>query len=90
MSDRERADAIVLAHKLLDEPYCDPDDDLRMLSRQLLRREEYISAMAATTSAYCESGAGTTPKVVLLFATLEAAQTAHKFVLWSISEREPK
>lgn len=82
MSD-ERADAIKLANKLLDEPNCDPDDDLRTLARQLLRREEYVSAMAATTSAYCESGAGTTPKVVLLFATLEAAQTAHKFLVWS-------
>lgn len=34
---QERREAIALASKLLDEPNCDPDDDLRVLSRQLLR-----------------------------------------------------
>jgi hypothetical protein len=33
-------DAIKLAQRLLDEPNCDPDDDLRLLSRQLLRLHE--------------------------------------------------
>ena len=33
----ELEDTIELANRLLDEPNCDPDDDLRMLSRQLLR-----------------------------------------------------
>jgi hypothetical protein len=36
----ERAQAIALAHRLLDEPNCDPDDDLRILARQLLRARE--------------------------------------------------
>jgi DNA repair exonuclease SbcCD ATPase subunit len=41
----ERAYALVLANKLLDQPYCDPDDDLRVLSRQLLRSEERCQAI---------------------------------------------
>ena len=32
-------------------------------------------------SVYCESGAGTTPKVVFLFSTLEAAQKMHKWAV---------
>jgi hypothetical protein len=36
----ERNMAIALANRLLDEPNCDPDDDLRTLSRWLLRRHE--------------------------------------------------
>jgi hypothetical protein len=36
----ERTHAIALANRLLDEPNCDPDDDLRVLSRQLLRAVE--------------------------------------------------
>jgi len=35
--DTEREETIRLANKLMDEPNCDPDDDLRMLSRQFLR-----------------------------------------------------
>lgn len=46
MSD-ERADAIALADKLLDEPMADPDDDLRTLSRQLLRSEERVARLRA-------------------------------------------
>lgn len=38
----EREDAIKLANHLLDVPNVDPDDDLRMLSRQLLRHVEII------------------------------------------------
>ena len=33
-------DALALADRLLDEPNADPDDDLRMLARHLLRSEE--------------------------------------------------
>jgi hypothetical protein len=33
----EKQRAIALADRLLDEPNADPDDDLRVLSRQLLR-----------------------------------------------------
>ncbi len=43
MSEQKRA--YKLADKLLDEPYCDPDDDLRVLSRQLLRHREAINLL---------------------------------------------
>lgn len=38
----ERTDAYKLAERLLSEPGADPDDELRMLSRQLLRSGEKI------------------------------------------------
>jgi hypothetical protein len=41
----ERSDAVRLAGKLLDEPGADPDDDLRVLSRQLLRHVEAVAAL---------------------------------------------
>lgn len=44
MSD-ERDDAIVLANKLLDQHWADPDDDLRVLARQLLRAHEHKAAL---------------------------------------------
>lgn len=44
----ERTDADKLAERLLNEPYADPDDDLRMLSRQLLRRREVIERLEKT------------------------------------------
>lgn len=37
--------ALMLAEKLLDEPNCDPDDELRMLSRQLLRHQEKVERL---------------------------------------------
>lgn len=42
---RERTDADKLAERLLDQPYADPDDNLRVLSRQLLRRREVIERL---------------------------------------------
>lgn len=39
----EEAEAVIVANALLDVPYADPDDDLRMLSRQLLRRHEELA-----------------------------------------------
>jgi hypothetical protein len=39
----EREEAKVLANKLLDEPNADPDDDLRVFSRQLLRTHEALA-----------------------------------------------
>lgn len=39
----EQQAAIDLANRLLDEPNSDPDDDLRTLSRQLLRRTEQVA-----------------------------------------------
>lgn len=47
MSGDERADAIRLADMLLDEPWTDPDNDLHVLARQLLRGEERIQALEA-------------------------------------------
>lgn len=41
----ERTDADRLAEKLLSEPNADPDDDLRMLARQLLRRRDVIERL---------------------------------------------
>ena len=46
----ERSDADRLARKLLDESMADPDDDLRMLSRQLLRRGEVITRLEKALS----------------------------------------
>ena len=48
----EQVAAAVLANRVLDEPYRDPDDDMSMLSRQLLRR---IEALEATRSALTEA-----------------------------------
>lgn len=42
----ELEDAVKLADRLLDVPMADPDDDLRMLSRQLLRRQEAVGRLA--------------------------------------------
>lgn len=38
----ERLQVLELANRLLDEPNADPDDDLRALSRQLVRRTEEL------------------------------------------------
>lgn len=43
--DDERSQALALANRLLDEPMADPDDALRMLSRQLIRRHEEIDRL---------------------------------------------
>lgn len=40
---------VKLAEKLLDEPYADPDDDLRMLARQFNRAVERISLFSDST-----------------------------------------
>ena len=40
MSEKEQA--IILANKVLDRPYGDPDDDLAVLARQLLRALERL------------------------------------------------
>jgi hypothetical protein len=46
----ERESAKNLAKVLLDEPWADPDDDLRVLSRQLLRRHEEIERLTGLLS----------------------------------------
>ncbi len=38
----EKEEAVKLANQLLDEPNVDPDDNLRVLSRQLLRARETV------------------------------------------------
>jgi hypothetical protein len=43
----EQVEAVLTANALLDIPYADPDDDLRMLSRQLLRRHEELARLTA-------------------------------------------
>lgn len=43
----ELAEALALAHRILDRPSGDPDDDLAMLSRQLLRQTEAIERLQA-------------------------------------------
>jgi hypothetical protein len=43
----EKDSVIILANKILDRPSGDPDDDLAVLSRQLLRREERLQKIAA-------------------------------------------
>lgn len=45
MAMDERFQALELAHKLLDQPNCDPDDDLRVLSRQLIRKHEHLAKL---------------------------------------------
>lgn len=41
----ERTEAFILANRLLDEPNADPDDDLRILARQLLRKTEVVERL---------------------------------------------
>lgn len=53
----ERTDADKLARRLLDEPNADPDDDLRMLSRQLLRRGEVIERLEKRLGEMCDGTA---------------------------------
>lgn len=38
----ERDDALKLAHRILDRPHADPDDDLAVLARQLIRARECV------------------------------------------------
>jgi predicted transcriptional regulator YheO len=51
MSERRIADE--LAERLLDEPNADPDDDLRTLSRQLLRCREVVEQLNKELAARC-------------------------------------
>lgn len=43
LTDRERA--ITLAHRMLERPHADPDDDLAILSRQVIRMNEAYRAL---------------------------------------------
>lgn len=46
-NNREFDDAVKLAHRVLDRPSGDPDDDLAVLARQFLRSVERLSGMPA-------------------------------------------
>lgn len=54
----EQASAVALANRLLDQPYADPDDDLRVLSRQLLRRQEELNKYKAALVSIGEQACG--------------------------------
>lgn len=43
----EREEALYLANKILERPNADPDDDLAMLSRTLLRYKEWLDKAKA-------------------------------------------
>lgn len=47
----EFADATIIANKVLDRPWADPDDDLGILSRQLLRMRERLKLAEAVVEA---------------------------------------
>ena len=48
----EKEEARILANKILDRIDGDPDDDLAMLSRQLLRADESIASFAKPITQY--------------------------------------
>lgn len=56
----ELDDALRLAERLLDEPYADPDDDLRVLSRHLTRQfdchERYKKALQTANGFLIQHG----------------------------------
>lgn len=45
MGERDRAK--VIANRLLDEPWCDPDDDVRVLARQFERSQDEVERLRA-------------------------------------------
>jgi hypothetical protein len=57
----ELDDALALAKCLLNEPNADPDDDLRMLARQLMRAREEIARLTATPVIFQPAGEFTYP-----------------------------
>ncbi len=54
MKRDEIGEAYFLAEKLLDDTSADPDDDLRLLSRQLLRHKERIEGLRVHKKALTE------------------------------------
>ncbi len=50
----ERTDADNLAERLLNDASADPDDDLRMLARQLLRRREVVERLEKDLASRCD------------------------------------
>jgi hypothetical protein len=54
----EAQETRVLANRILDRPYADPDDDLAMLSRQLLRADEKLGIMRSALEELAYLGNG--------------------------------
>lgn len=50
----EKTEALNLAERLLNEPNADPDDDLRVLSRQLLRKAELVDRLQKDLGERCD------------------------------------
>jgi hypothetical protein len=48
----ELTEALAIASKVLDEPYCDPDDDLRIVARQLGRLYERFNQTVGESNRY--------------------------------------
>jgi hypothetical protein len=42
----EKESSVILAHKILEDSFRDPDADVSVLARQLLRREERLQRIA--------------------------------------------
>ena len=62
--EQERFRTWRLAEHYLDEPNADPDDDLRMLSRQLLRAREIIMVVQPIVKGYAwEHRVGSNQKI---------------------------
>jgi hypothetical protein len=65
----ERIDTLQLANRLLDEPFCDPDDDLRTLCRQLLRtaerQDKLMAAVRAALTSLSQSATYEVPPIVV-------------------------
>lgn len=51
----EQGEAAQMANHLLNDIYADPDDGLRMLSRQLLRMHEELCNLQATNKALVDA-----------------------------------
>jgi hypothetical protein len=54
----EAEETRILANRILERPYGDPDDDLAMLSRQLLRADERVAIMRAALEELAYLGHG--------------------------------
>jgi hypothetical protein len=82
--------AIVLAHRVLDEPGRDPDDDLSMMSRLFLRRLEqadkamlHVADLTVALGAFCAafSNDGETTSLHEWNKKMKAADEKAKIVL---------
>lgn len=83
----ERTDADKLAKRLLEEPNSDPDDNLRILSRQLLRRREVVDRLEKALVAQQD------PTLGLIHANIETDlkmhQKAIQFIRRCIKDKRP-